>query len=401
MMVLPRVSSSAGAPAVQVPTAIPSNILGKPTPKPSPSETEDPGGGGNNNNGGGGNNNNGGGGDDDGKNNGKGDDKKDDKDGKKDKNDKNGKPGKDGKKGKKGKRHGKKNVPESNLNIPGSWTTDKLVAVATRLRSLGWSEAQVEHEVFAPFILAGPAAWIDTWHAPRYGPAPGQIRQHEGQDVFCNYGDPVLATEDGTIQFDSGGLGGNIARLFRPDGTYWYYAHLSEFNTELTNGDAVRVGDLLGYCGISGNAVGTPPHVHFGWYHAGGSGAMNPLRHLINWLHAAEDHALTLVGKTTRKNIRKQPERTLERLFGDGFAPDRSELRVSGESLYAAGSAPSTGAFALAQTALQAALSENSLSPTPSTAPEIDEGTSLLDPDSALARLLNSSAASSTGETGE
>lgn len=398
-MVIPRVSSSAGAPGVQVPTAIPSNILGKPTPKPSPSETDDPGGGGGNDPGGGGNNNNNheNGGDNP---NGKGDKDKN-KNGKNGKNDKNGKLGRNGKRnGKKGKRHGK-DIPPSSATIGGSWTTDKLVAVAARLRSLGWSQAKVEHEVYAPFILAGPAGWVDTWHAPRYGPAPGQIRQHEGQDVFCNYGEPVLATEDGSIQYDSGGLGGNIARLFRPDGTYWYFAHLSEFNTDLSNGDRVETGDVIGFCGNSGDAIATSPHVHFGWYHAGGVDAMNPLRHLINWLHAAEDHALSLVGETAAKRIRNIPELTTERMFGDAFLPDRSELRVSGESLWAAGSAPSTGAFALAQTALQAALSENSLSPTPSSAPEIDGGTSLLDPDSALARLLNSSATSSTGESGE
>jgi hypothetical protein len=49
---------------------------------------------------------------------------------------------------------------------------------------------------------------------------------------------------------------------------------------------------------------------------------------------------------------------TLERRFGDSFAPDLSELSVSGESLWASGSSPATGAFALAEAALQAALAQ-------------------------------------------
>ena len=398
-MVVPRVSSTA-RPSVQIiPTAVPTGILNPPEPKESPTESEPPDGG----NG----NHNGGGGDDDGnidhENGGDHPGGKDgkDKDGKNKGDKKGGKLGRNGKlKGKRGK-HGKGERPATNLNIPGSWTTDKLVAVAARLRSLGWTQAEVEHEVYAPFILAGPAAWIDTWHAPRYGPAPGQIRQHEGQDVFCNYGEPVLATEAGTVQYDSGGLGGNIARLFRPDGTYWYYAHLSDFNTkEFSNGDHAEPGDVLGFCGNSGDAIGVSPHVHFGWYHAGGVDAMNPLRHLINWLHEAERHALGLVGKTTAKRIRKLPQLTTERLFGDAFLPDRSELRVSGESLWAAGSTPATGAFALAQTALQAALAETSLSPVPTAGPAPEEAGGVLDPDSALAELLDVAPAS-TGESAE
>lgn len=389
MTLLPRVSSSA-RPGVQVPTPLPTDILNKPSPKPSPSESSPDdgggqGGGGHDHNGG--NDHNGGGGID----HENGGDTKNGKGGKNGKNGKNGKlGGKNGKLGRKnGKHHGKGSRPPTNLVIPGSWNTDKLVAVAARLRALGWTTSEVQHEVFAPFILAGPAAWVDTWHAPRYGPAPGQVRQHEGQDVFCNYGEPVLATEDGTIQYDTGGLGGNIARLFRPDGTYWYYAHLSAFNDKLSNGDRVSTGDLIGFCGNSGDAIGVSPHVHFGWYHPNGVDAMNPLTHLVKWLHEAEHHALGLVGETTAKRIRKLPQLTTERMFGDAFVPDRSELRVSGESLWASGSTPATGAFALAETALQAALSENALASPASTAPSLDQPSSVLDPDSALAKLLD------------
>ncbi|HYY45091.1 MAG TPA: M23 family metallopeptidase [Actinomycetota bacterium] len=132
----------------------------------------------------------------------------------------------------------------------GSFSTAKLVAIAAELRALGWSEVAIRDKVYAPFILAGKAAWVDTWGAPRYGPAPGQIRSHEGQDVFCQYGEPVLAAARGSIEFDSGGLGGRVARLHLANGWYWYYAHLSGWNTErFHDGDRVRPGDVIGYCG--------------------------------------------------------------------------------------------------------------------------------------------------------
>ena len=407
LMVLPRATSfGADIPGVQ-PTGLPTDILGSPKPKPSQSSSEPPEGGGNNGNNGGNNGNNGnnggeGKGDDGG--NGKGGDKGDKNDGKKgDKKNRNGDgPGKKG-----GKKHKKKKddvlPPSGTPTIPGSYTTDKLVSIATHLRSLGWSQAKVQKEVYAPFIIAGPAAWIDTWGAPRYGPAPGQIRTHEGQDVFCNYGDPVLASENGTVNFDNGGLGGITTRLFRPDGSYWYYTHLSDWNQDLSVGDRVEIGDVVGYCGNTGNAATTPPHVHFGWYQAGGVNARNPMRHLVDWLRTAEQHALTLIDEETARKIKLQPQFTAERRFGDGFLPDRSELRVAGESLWASGQAPAMGTFALAQTALQAALSADGYGePTPTTSAAPTDGSSgLLDPDSALARLLNSSSTLDTHEHGE
>lgn len=147
--------------------------------------------------------------------------------------------------------------------------------------------------VFAPFIVAGRAAWVDTWGAPRYGPGPA-VRPHEGQDVFCDYGAPVLASEAGTIEFDVGLLGGRVARLYRADGSYWYYAHLADWNTAvLTSGDPVEPGDVIGYCGDSGNAAGGWPHVHFGWYLPGGK-ALDPMEALVGWLRAAEVKALGL-----------------------------------------------------------------------------------------------------------
>jgi murein DD-endopeptidase MepM/ murein hydrolase activator NlpD len=243
----------------------------------------------------------------------------------------------------------------------GSFNTDRLVALAIELRGLGWSERRIVAEVYPPFIIAGPAAWVNTWGAPRFGPAPGQLRTHEGQDVFCRSGDPVLAAEPGTIEFDEGGLGGRVARLSRPDGGFWYYAHLSDWNTKrFSSGETVEVGDVIGYCGDSGNAAGGSPHVHFGLYDEDGV-AQDPMRFLIKWLRQAIERAFGSVEGATAQRAQRIDSHITQRLFGDAFAPDLSDHVVSSGALWAVGTNPASGAFGLAESALQAALAESAL----------------------------------------
>lgn len=169
--------------------------------------------------------------------------------------------------------------------LGGTYATHNLVAAAALLRATGWSEERIRREVYAPFIVVGPASWSDSWHAVRHGPGPS-VRQHEGQDVLCRSGTPVLAPEDGTIEFGTSQLGGRSARLLRPAGGYYYFAHFVDWNDRrFSDGDEVRRGDVIGFCGDTGNA--TVAHVHFGWYGSDGV-AIDPMRRLIAWLREAE-----------------------------------------------------------------------------------------------------------------
>lgn len=375
-----------------VPTPLLSDIIGE--PEPDPSEDPVPGGGGTGGGGGGeGGGGTGGGGDDGGDGGGDGSgDGSGDGDGRNGDGDGPGGPGG----GRNGGRGGNKGpvsvVPAPGTpSIPGSYNTDELMAVAAHLRALGWSAEEVIDRVYPPFIIAGEATWIDSWGFPRYGPGP-IVRTHEGQDVFCDYGDPILAPEAGYVSFSDGGLGGITARVHTPDGAYWYLTHLSDLNTEeLSPGDQVTPGTVVGYCGNSGNAATTPPHVHFGWYQPNGT-AKNPMRSLVNWLRAAEDNAFGLLASVQGKRQKQLPTLTAARRFGDAFAPDRSVLPGgAGESLWASGSSPATGALALAEIALQAALAERVYEPDAVLLPTgegaaTEEG--LLDPQSTLAELL-------------
>lgn len=167
----------------------------------------------------------------------------------------------------------------------GRYSTATLMDLEEDLRERGAS-TKVLRRVYAPFIIGGAAEFSDTWGAVRHD-VHNTLRPHLGQDVFCEYGAPVLAAETGTVEFVRDRLGGTVVRLHRTDGGYWYYAHLSEYADELRSGDSVETGDVIGYCGDSGNASGGSPHVHFGSY----PGPVNPMGDLVTWLESAEQRA--------------------------------------------------------------------------------------------------------------
>lgn len=110
-----------------------------------------------------------------------------------------------------------------------------------------------------------------TWQAPRTGG-----RRHEGQDIFAPRGTPVRsATEGFVVRVGTSALGGRVASVLGAGGRVYYYAHLDAHAPGLAVGQRVRPGTLLGRVGTSGNARGTPPHLHFGVY--GARGAIDPL----------------------------------------------------------------------------------------------------------------------------
>jgi Peptidase family M23 len=173
---------------------------------------------------------------------------------------------------------------EVSASIAGTYSTASLDVAYRKLVKGGMSREVATRRIYQPFIVRGPAAWSGTWHAARYA---GGFHLHEGQDVFCRYGAPVLATVAGRVEFDRDTLGGRIARLFMPDGGYWYYAHLSAWTATIDSGERVDIGEVIGHCGNSGDAIGAPPHIHFGHYLPSGR-TVDPMSDLVGWLHAAE-----------------------------------------------------------------------------------------------------------------
>ncbi|MGH9233233.1 MAG: peptidoglycan DD-metalloendopeptidase family protein [Acidimicrobiales bacterium] len=100
----------------------------------------------------------------------------------------------------------------------------------------------------------------DTWHACR----DGCRRQHKGNDLLTDEGNPAVAVETGVIaKVDNidDGLGGLTVWLRGDSGVAYYYAHNSE--NLVAEGDRVARGQTIARVGRTGNAATTPPHIHF------------------------------------------------------------------------------------------------------------------------------------------
>ena len=110
----------------------------------------------------------------------------------------------------------------------------------------------------------------DSWGAPRSGG-----RNHKGIDIFAPRGRAIVSTTPGILAtIGTNRLGGKVVRVFGPGGHWHYYAHLEKF-ASIREGDVIAAGTIVGYVGDSGNAKGTPPHLHYGIYRFQG-GAINP-----------------------------------------------------------------------------------------------------------------------------
>ncbi|KRG71185.1 hypothetical protein ABB29_03085 [Pseudoxanthomonas dokdonensis] len=110
----------------------------------------------------------------------------------------------------------------------------------------------------------------DTWGGARSGG-----RGHQGVDIFAPRGTPVRSVGPGIVlQVGHNTLGGNVVWVLGRGRQRHYYAHLDSFGP-VSRGDLIESGQLLGHVGDSGNAKGTPTHLHYGIY-VPGQGAINP-----------------------------------------------------------------------------------------------------------------------------
>ena len=97
--------------------------------------------------------------------------------------------------------------------------------------------------------------FADSWGAPRHGG-----RAHAGNDIFAPRGAEVLANVGGTLRHLRGTLTGLGYYLAGDDGDTYYGAHLDALRARPGR---VEAGAVIGVVGSTGNAQGTPPHLHF------------------------------------------------------------------------------------------------------------------------------------------
>ncbi len=123
--------------------------------------------------------------------------------------------------------------------------------------------------VFRACPVDQPRAVYDGFGAPRYS---GGYHPHAGNDILAPTGTPIRAPFDGTASSGYNTLGGNSVVVTGALG-FVYNAHLSAYSSA-SNGP-VHAGEIIGYVGDTGDAIGGPPHDHFEWhpYHTPAPGA--------------------------------------------------------------------------------------------------------------------------------
>ncbi|HVE92909.1 MAG TPA: M23 family metallopeptidase [Actinomycetota bacterium] len=148
-----------------------------------------------------------------------------------------------------------------------------------RMQDLSGRLERVKSDILAEqskfrFPVKPPYSFTDTFGAPRMTGTEYE-HLHEGQDIFAPMGAPVVAVVAGVVEnAGEAVLGGTKLWLRGDDGFRYYYAHLSAYAPAGSNGARVDAGTEIGYVGDTGNAKGTPPHLHFEIHSA--SGAINP-----------------------------------------------------------------------------------------------------------------------------
>ena len=157
---------------------------------------------------------------------------------------------------------------EDQLRWPVSNTSTYRVRVQSMPGTLGAFALALDERFALEFPVDTDAA--DPVRSFFGMPRDGGLRAHHGIDVFAPRHTPVIAAADGYVSrvgtSPRGGLhiwqrvndesGASLGTL--------YYAHLEDIF--VTAGTWVDRGTPIGTVGNSGNAISTPPHLHFGLY---------------------------------------------------------------------------------------------------------------------------------------
>ncbi len=90
----------------------------------------------------------------------------------------------------------------------------------------------------------------------------GKSVTHKGVDIFAKKGTPVFSSTYGIVLFKGQiAMGGNVVLILGPKWRLHYYAHLDSIKTSTLS--FVTKSSTIGTVGNSGNAAGTPPHLHY------------------------------------------------------------------------------------------------------------------------------------------
>ena len=133
----------------------------------------------------------------------------------------------------------------------------------------------------------GTGGYIWPTNSTRYVTSPYGYRicpfhgkeYHNGADIGAPYGSPVLAPKSGTvIQAGWNGGYGISVMIDHHDGIVTLFGHMCDCN--VSEGQQVVQGQVIGWCGSTGNSDG--PHIHYTMYKNGA--AIDPLPYLPGYI---------------------------------------------------------------------------------------------------------------------
>ncbi len=179
------------------------------------------------------------------------------------------------------------NVFEVNMDAITTWTANRLDLAEPQLSALEWLMIPGGQRAFQQWIVPVPArgsAGVSTgvygggactggydglygngaflWPTGNHTLSGNDYWSgHLAIDIGLTIGDPVVAADSGVVMFAgwaAGGYGYTIA-IDHGNGYQTLYAHLSSVNVSC--GQSVRQGQLVGLGGSTGNSTG--PHLHF------------------------------------------------------------------------------------------------------------------------------------------
>ncbi|OGE84838.1 MAG: hypothetical protein A3J48_03435 [Candidatus Doudnabacteria bacterium RIFCSPHIGHO2_02_FULL_46_11] len=140
------------------------------------------------------------------------------------------------------------------------------------------SAREPDTQVLVPVYGLPVSGITDTWEAPR---GEGE-RVHQGQDIFAESGTPIFSGTYGYVhEIGVGKIAGNYVYVLGAGGRRYYYAHLERFANNLHVGQEVDTDTVTGFVGNTGNAINTPPHLHFE-INLPDTTPINPLPFLVN-----------------------------------------------------------------------------------------------------------------------
>ena len=159
------------------------------------------------------------------------------------------------------------NIEESEIQVAS--TVESLVK--EQVEEIEKKEASTINGVY---IALQPISGIIT---SRFGDTSGRTRTHSGLDIAATTGTSIKACSDGVVKFSGyNGSYGNLIIVDNGNGVETYYAHCSKLYVNV--GDEIKVGDIIGGVGSTGNSTG--PHLHLEIRLNGTS--VNPQRYVYN-----------------------------------------------------------------------------------------------------------------------